>query len=1131
MHIERIEIERCGALAQLTIDSLGPGVQVLHGTNEIGKTSLLEFVRAIFFGFGGLFRRGVLDPQLPCAGRLWVRMGPDSQLFSIERRHEGPQLAWLTRASYENDGVGLGDNGDVLTISEMQSPADGHGQRRVFLQDLIGGIDEKTFTNVMAFGLDELHELKTLEPEGCGSRLYELASGLDRSKVARVLAHLRAAIGQIDSADPSLSPIASLQQQRQEVTQRLAALQAPALAAGRIVTALVQLDGEIAALQAAIATAEQSEAVVRGVMHLEPLSISRRDAAERLAALMSGPLVHEDLNAWKRAQRRRRRCNALSRKRKRTRSRLARELAAVPVESIIWKKRAAITGLCDEIPRLERLVSEVSRSQSQAHFAARRFGEQVGSAGLARLVPLDRAADGDENAPSAVLLPDGFARSFGPLRARARECASATHEVLAARRLVAEAKSALDDTHGLVKGAGPDLNGLTISEAIEEASSKATSLRNRFASGEQIVELDRSLTKLEKEMLFHRDTQLIPIGWLLGLGFVFVIGAGMLLAGIFLPATITGSLAYCLAALGLAGTGLASVTTWSLDRAAAQRLDATRRQCDMVRRQRDEALTQCGSLDKRIPPDATISLERRALVAQAEVERLEALAAREGSIHVLADKVTVAEQSLDRALTNRKAARLRWRRALQHRGLPDSLLPADVRRISSHRHTLLVLDDDRRRLSDEARQKREELNSFSQRIDQLLVECDLLPNATPLDHLHQLRERLDAETLATRRYLQIEKRLQRARVRHRKALREVQRMDRTLQSFLLRWDAATEKDFLAMVDRRQESEQARHAAEAAEAAWVVARRKLAEPIDLERWLAESTLLPLAQRLADACAATESLRSELSVVETRAAAQRARVAAGSRDRSTEGLQNEIAAIDQQLAMHSDRRCLLQRAQALLVETRATLARDHQPPALRDASHWLSRLTAGRYTHITTTIDEARLEVHAADGEAWNPERLSRGTREQVFLALRLALVRDLQRHGILLPVIMDDALVNFDDDRAAAAARVLCEFVADQPAQRQMLVLTCHAHVAEIFSRAGAAVQLLGKTLPASERPARRQPRRDAVQPVVALQILTATPEAPEAPEAQEAQEVSGAQEPTLPRSKSRGRRTQPERPL
>jgi hypothetical protein len=76
--------------------------------------------------------------------------------------------------------------------------------------------------------------------------------------------------------------------------------------------------------------------------------------------------------------------------------------------------------------------------------------------------------------------------------------------------------------------------------------------------------------------------------------------------------------------------------------------------------------------------------------------------------------------------------------------------------------------------------------------------------------------------------------------------------------------------------------------------------------------------------------------------------------------------------------------------------------------------------------------------------------------------------------------------------------------------------------------------LLGKTLPASERPARRQPRRVAVQPVVELQSLAATPEAPEAPVAQEAQEpseVSEAQEPTLPRSKSRGRRTQPERPL
>jgi len=77
-------------------------------------------------------------------------------------------------------------------------------------------------------------------------------------------------------------------------------------------------------------------------------------------------------------------------------------------------------------------------------------------------------------------------------------------------------------------------------------------------------------------------------------------------------------------------------------------------------------------------------------------------------------------------------------------------------------------------------------------------------------------------------------------------------------------------------------------------------------------------------------------------------------------------------------------------------------------------------------------------------------------------LRLALVQDLERHGVHLPLVMDDALVNFDDSRAQAAAEVLLEFVADQPRQRQLLVLTCHAHVARIFADSGASVRSLSE---------------------------------------------------------------------
>jgi hypothetical protein len=313
-----------------------------------------------------------------------------------------------------------------------------------------------------------------------------------------------------------------------------------------------------------------------------------------------------------------------------------------------------------------------------------------------------------------------------------------------AKRGVAEAKGLLDNTRGLVKG-GVGPKGMTIAEAIEEASGRATLFRNRLAATAQLADLDTSITRIDSEIVHLMEGQLIPLGWLIPLGAVFVTGAGMLLSGLLLPQTVTGPLAYAMAALGLAGTGLASVTTWSLDRSASSRLEAARGQSAMVHKQRDDLLAQCGLLDKKIPTDTVNSLERRAAMAQAEVERLEELAAREGSMHVLSDKVTVAQQALKRALSLRKAARLRWQKALEHRGLPTTLSPREVKQIGLHRHTLLALDDDRRRLSEEARHKREELAAFATRIDELMVECDLVPEATPLEHVGQLREALAAE--------------------------------------------------------------------------------------------------------------------------------------------------------------------------------------------------------------------------------------------------------------------------------------------------------------------------------------------------------------------------------------------------
>jgi recombinational DNA repair ATPase RecF len=55
-----------------------------------------------------------------------------------------------------------------------------------------------------------------------------------------------------------------------------------------------------------------------------------------------------------------------------------------------------------------------------------------------------------------------------------------------------------------------------------------------------------------------------------------------------------------------------------------------------------------------------------------------------------------------------------------------------------------------------------------------------------------------------------------------------------------------------------------------------------------------------------------------------------------------------------------------------------------------------------------------------------EGMSDGTRDQLYLALRIAALEQQFRANGPMPVVADDLLINFDDRRAAAALRVLAE---------------------------------------------------------------------------------------------------------
>jgi len=142
---------------------------------------------------------------------------------------------------------------------------------------------------------------------------------------------------------------------------------------------------------------------------------------------------------------------------------------------------------------------------------------------------------------------------------------------------------------------------------------------------------------------------------------------------------------------------------------------------------------------------------------------------------------------------------------------------------------------------------------------------------------------------------------------------------------------------------------------------------------------------------------------------------------------------------------------------LEELRVEFEQSHQPPILARAKEYLSRLSGERYDNIWTPMGERTLCVDDADGTTVRIEHLSGGTREQLFLAIRFAMIEHFSNQGVELPIVLDDILVNFDEQRTRAAIEELLRQTSDN---QQILFFTCHQHLAEMFRQRGVSTVML-----------------------------------------------------------------------
>lgn len=154
---------------------------------------------------------------------------------------------------------------------------------------------------------------------------------------------------------------------------------------------------------------------------------------------------------------------------------------------------------------------------------------------------------------------------------------------------------------------------------------------------------------------------------------------------------------------------------------------------------------------------------------------------------------------------------------------------------------------------------------------------------------------------------------------------------------------------------------------------------------------------------------------------------------------EDLERQIEALTKKWAV-------VQISKAIFDLAKRSFEEKSQPAVLKEGAHYFSLLTGGRYSRIHYEIENGALRVVSHKGQWKGIDELSRGTKEQLFLALRFGYIKTLESQ---LPLIMDDILVNFDPERTRNAANA----ILDLARTRQVLFLTCHPETKNVFEEA------------------------------------------------------------------------------
>ena len=171
----------------------------------------------------------------------------------------------------------------------------------------------------------------------------------------------------------------------------------------------------------------------------------------------------------------------------------------------------------------------------------------------------------------------------------------------------------------------------------------------------------------------------------------------------------------------------------------------------------------------------------------------------------------------------------------------------------------------------------------------------------------------------------------------------------------------------------------------------------------------------------------------------------------------GLHLEKGEIDEQIEAIERQKKVLESATSILSEVMERYENENQDPVVVAASELVAQVVPNWGSIRFSRSDDGKstpiLERSSPTGRL-NDKFISDGGRALMYLALRIAFAqKDAARRGIALPLICDDPLVHFDDQRSESAIALL----AQVSTEHQVLLFTCERRTRDIAASLGARV--------------------------------------------------------------------------